>query len=97
MNCNAAALADSKRFGAISVEHMLRDTSNARIIVALLDGSVTVEVGRANAIIKLDIANKNNTNGKCRFHCDCLGRAERIKDRLEKRTLYGFRRRKTKI
>jgi hypothetical protein len=67
----------------MSVEHILRETSNAKIMVALLDGSVTVDVGRANAIIRLDMANKNNANGTWRFHCDCLGNAVIIKDKLE--------------
>src|SRR5512134_1619580 len=41
----AASLETSRRFGAISVEHMLSDTSIARITVASLEGIRTVATG----------------------------------------------------
>jgi hypothetical protein len=44
---------------------MLLDTSMVRIMVALLDGTVTVATGRARAITRLVIASRNKMNGKC--------------------------------
>ena len=83
INSSAAAFADSNRFGKMSVEHMLRETSMARMMVAFDAGSVTTETGLAIAMMRLDMAIRNKANGRCRFHCDCLGAAARISDRLE--------------
>jgi len=48
----------------MSVEHMLLETSIARIMVEFEDGTSTVDVGRVNARVRLDNANRNNANGR---------------------------------
>src|SRR5215212_378608 len=61
----AASFAASSRFGGISVEHMLLETSIAMIIMALLDGTTIVATGRASAKTRLARASMKNANGKC--------------------------------
>jgi hypothetical protein len=83
MKDRAESLATCKRFGGMSVEHMLLDTSIARITVALLEGIMTVATGRPNANTKLASASKKSMNGKCLRNHDCLAAASRTNERLE--------------
>jgi hypothetical protein len=93
MNFRAASLAACRRLGAMSVEHMLRDTSMARMIEVWLVGTAITAMGRATARITLVSATSSRAKGTCRRHSDCLGNAARTSDRLEKRTLTRRRRR----
>src|SRR5215510_15138896 len=79
----AASLATSRRLGGMSVEHMLKDTSMARITVARLDGMKTVATGRPSAKTRLVIASRNKRKGKCLRSHDWWAAASRTKDKLE--------------
>ena len=63
-NVNAADLAASRRLGRISVEHILLETSIARIMVEFEAGTFIVEVGLVIATVRLDNAIRNNANGR---------------------------------
>ena len=66
MNDSAAAWAASRRLGEMSVEHMLRETSMARMIVVWLVGTLTIATGRASATIRLVSASRKSANGRWR-------------------------------
>ena len=83
MNRDAAASAASIRLGAMSVEHMLRDTSIARITVVWPAGTLTMAAGRAMASTRLPSASTNSANGRWRRIRDERGRAMWTSDRLE--------------
>ena len=83
MNCEAAASAASSRLGAMSVAHMLRDTSRARITVVWPAGTLTMAAGRAMARTRLASARTNSANGRWRRIRDERGCATRTSDRLE--------------
>ena len=85
-NDEAAASAAMSRLGGMSVEHMLRETSIARITVVRPAGTDTTATGRAIAMTRLPSPMRNNANGRCRRIRDDCGAASRTSDRLEKRT-----------
>ena len=64
MNDAAAASAASRRFGGMSVAHMLRDTSIARMTVVWPAGTLTMSTGRASATTRLARARANRANGR---------------------------------
>ena len=65
-NALAAACAAAMRVGSTSAARMLSDTSIARMIVCWFDGSVTVAVGRAMAMIAAIVASRNSAGGTWR-------------------------------
>jgi len=97
MKDSAAAFAASMRLGRISVEHMLREASIARMTVVSVVGMVTIATGRVSASIRLESAVRNKAKGKWRRKRECLGSASRTSDRLEYRTVKRLRRRKIQI
>ena len=82
-NATAASSAASSRVGSMSVEHMLPDTSIARMIVVWLAGTLSTTTGRPSAITSAATPAANSANGRCRRRRDAPGRAARISDRLE--------------
>ena len=95
-NDEAAASAAMSRLGGMSVEHMLRETSIARITVVRPAGTDTIATGRAIAMTRLPSPMRNSANGRCRRMRDDCGAASRTSDRLEKRTA-DFGRREAQI
>jgi hypothetical protein len=83
MKSAAAASAASRRFGGISVAHMLRDTSIARMTVVRPAGTGTICTGRAIATTKLANASRNTANGRWRRTQEDRGAASITSDRLE--------------
>ena len=83
MNDEAAAWAACSRLGSMSVAHMLRETSRARITVVWPAGTLTMAAGRAIASTRLPSARTNSANGRCRRIRDERGRASWTSDRLE--------------
>jgi hypothetical protein len=67
----------------MSVEHILRDTSMARMIVAWSEGTVTIDTGLERATTRLARASKNNPKGRWRRKEKRGGEAARRRDRLE--------------
>ncbi len=82
-NSIAAFSAASMRVGSMSVEHMLPDTSIARMIVAELAGTLSTITGRPSAITRAAIPAANSENGRWRRSREAPGIAARISDRLE--------------
>ncbi|OGO70717.1 MAG: hypothetical protein A2Z37_15210 [Chloroflexi bacterium RBG_19FT_COMBO_62_14] len=75
MKDRAEALAASSRFGGMSVEHMLLETSSARMMVACPPGTLTTVTGRAAATIRDASALRKRANGRWRRQRDDGGRA----------------------
>ena len=67
----------------MSVEHMLRETSMARMMVVWPVGTLTMATGRLKATTRLASASRNRANGRCRRQRDCCGSASRTSARLE--------------
>ena len=67
----------------MSVEHMLPETSIARMIVVRLVGTLRTATGRANATMSAARASTNNANGRCRRRRAEPGWASRTRLRLE--------------
>ena len=59
----AAAARETLRMGD-TLEHMLRDTSIARMMVVRSVGTLTMAAGRARATTRLPIAVRNKANGR---------------------------------
>ena len=95
MNAAAASSAATSRLGAMSVEHMLRDTSMTIRMVVWLVGTLTTAAGRAIATTMAAADAANSANGRWRRTRDVPGRAAAMSDRLEKRTAARPRRRWT--
>jgi hypothetical protein len=93
MNDKAARSAAISRFGGISVEHMLRDTSIAKIMVVCPAGIAVTVTGLLSAITNRAKAVQKAANGICRFHAENLGCAAWMSDKLENRTTVRLRRR----
>ena len=93
-NALAACSAASSRVGSMSVEHMLPETSIARITVVLLAGTLTIATGRARATTSPPRATTNRANGRWRRRRDERGSASRTRARLEYRAPDGRRRRR---
>ena len=83
MNREAAACATSSRLGAMSVAHMLRETSIAKITVAWPVGTEAMTTGRASARARLASPTANSANGRCRRIRDLRGSASRTNPREE--------------
>ena len=83
MKLAAAASAASIRLGAMSVEHMLPETSIVRTIVASFVGTLAITTGRATATARPARATANRANGRWRRMNDEPGSASRIRERLE--------------
>ncbi len=83
MNEAAAASAASSRLGGMSVAHMLRETSIARMTVVWPAGTLTMSTGRAIARTRLPRPRTNSANGRWRRMRDDRGSASRTSDRLE--------------
>ena len=83
MNEAAAASAASSRLGGMSVAHMLRDTSMARMTVVWPAGTATIAAGRASATARLPMASRNRANGRWRRIRDERGIASMTSARLE--------------
>ncbi len=83
MNDDAAASAASSRFGGMSVAHMLRETSIARMTVVRPAGTLTTWTGRAIATTRLTSPSANSANGRWRRIRDDPPTASRTSDRLE--------------
>ena len=77
----------------MSVEHMLPDTSIARMIVAWFAGTLSTTTGRPSAITRAARPDANSANGRWRRSREAPGIAARISDRLEYRAAAGRRRR----
>ena len=67
----------------MSVEHMLPDTSIARMIVAWLAGTLSTTTGRPSATTSAATPAANRANGRWRRRREAPGIAARISDRLE--------------
>ena len=67
----------------MSVAHMLRDTSSARITVVWPVGTLTMLTGRAIAMTRLPRPSRNSANGRWRRIRDDRGSASWTSDRLE--------------
>ena len=83
MNDDAAASAAWRRFGAISLEHMLPDTSMTSTIVVWLVGTLAIATGRPIASPSAASATANRANGRWRRQRPDPGRAAWTSDRLE--------------
>ena len=79
----AAASAAWRRLGGMSAEHMLPETSMARMIVVWLAGTLTMTTGRARATTRAPTARTNRANGRWRRRRDDPGSASRTRARLE--------------
>ena len=80
MKAAAAASAAWSRLGGMSVEHMLPETSIARMIVVWLVGTLTISTGRATATASAPTARTNRANGRWRRRRDDPGNASRTRD-----------------
>ncbi len=67
----------------MSVAHMLRETSIARMTVVRPAGTLTMLTGRAIAMTRLPMASTNSAKGRWRRIRDDRGCASRTSDRLE--------------
>ena len=67
----------------MSVEHMLRDTSIARMTVACPVGTVAIVIGRPSATTMLASARQSSANGRWRRIQEERGAASRMRPRLE--------------
>ena len=83
MKDDAASSAACKRVGWMSVEHMLPETSMARMIVVWPAGTLTIVTGRERATARLASPTTNRANGRCRRRREEPGCAVRTSDRLE--------------
>ncbi len=83
MKSDAAASAASIRLGAMSVEHMLPDTSMASITVVWFVGTVAMTTGRLSASTRHATATATSANGRWRRRREEPGSASRTSDRLE--------------
>ena len=79
----AASSAASIRVGSMSVEHMLPDTSIARITVVWFVGTLRTTEGRARASTRTPTAEASRANGRCRRNRARPGAASRTRARLE--------------
>jgi len=86
MKASAACWATARRFGSTSVEHMLRETSIAKMIVVRFMGTVSSRAGRAMPRSNPASPETNRAKGRCRRQRVYLGMAARTRARLEKRT-----------
>ena len=83
MNVAAAASAACSRFGAMSSEHMLPDTSMTSTIVVWLAGTLAMATGRPMPRARAASASANSANGRCRRQRAEPGWAAWMSDRLE--------------
>ncbi len=79
----AASSAASSRVGRMSVEHMLPETSIARMIVDWLVGTLRTTDGRPRARTTAATAATSRPNGRCRRSRAEPGSASRTSARLE--------------
>ena len=83
MNVAAAASAACRRFGAMSSEHMLPETSMTRTMVVWLAGTLAMATGRPMPRASAASASANSANGRWRRQRAGPGRAAWTSDRLE--------------
>ena len=83
MKVAAAASAALSRLGGTSAEHMLPDTSIARMMLVWFVGTLAISTGRAAPSASAPTARTNSANGRCRRRRDDPGVASRRSDRLE--------------
>jgi hypothetical protein len=83
MKVTAASSAASIRVGAMSVEHMLPETSIVRITVVWFVGTLSTTEGRASATISRATAEASMANGRWRRNRARPGNASRTRARLE--------------
>jgi hypothetical protein len=82
-NDSAAASAAWSRVGGMSEEHMLPETSMARMIVVSLAGTLRFSDGLATPTASAARAATNRANGRWRRTRERPGAAWRISERLE--------------
>ena len=73
MKVSAASCATVSRFGSMSVAHMLRETSSARMMEVRFSGTSIAATGRAMAMVRLATPDRKRAKGRWRRQRDCFG------------------------